>query len=590
MERLRVEGAPSVDELAAYVRELDRRVSALESRQGPSPCPEFRQVAAVNADQNTASATLAPVSASVVPVLGKALLGAAGGYLLRAFAESGTAPQVIAVIAGLVYAAFWLISASRAHPGDSFTATAYSLTAAVVLFPMLWETTLRFGMLPPAATAAILVLFVSGGAALSWVRGVPVITWITTLAGLGTSLALLIATHALAPFTAAILVMAAVIEYAACRDHFLGERWIAAFAANLAVLILTLVVGRRQGLPEGYVPVGHFTALALQMALGCIYLGSTVYRTLVHHLPMTVFEVGQAVLACIIALAGALSVVGGSTAGAAGVAGVCLAAGAGCYFVAFALAAHETRHRNFHAYASFGILLLFAGIWILFAENATYATLVCALLAISAAAAARRMDSATMETHSAVYLAIAAVVSGLLPYAASGMLGQAAVPFPPPLEPVVAGLTAVLCFAALGGAWTGAARLPGSVVAVVLCSALLAFAAAGVKAALPGEVRLHAAVMPAVRTALLCAMALGLVAAATRLRRRELLWLLYPLTGFAIVRVLTEDLPGARPASLAISLLLYGGTLIVLPGRVRAALAARSPDDPSRLARVAKQG
>src|SRR6266853_1706949 len=80
------------------VSELERRVAALENRSEALPV--------LRAD--AAAPELLSVPAGVVPILGRALLGLAGAYLLRAIAESGMAPRMVTVIAALVYAGAWL--------------------------------------------------------------------------------------------------------------------------------------------------------------------------------------------------------------------------------------------------------------------------------------------------------------------------------------------------------------------------------------------------------------------------------------------------------------------------------------------------
>ena len=50
-----------------------------------------------------------------VPVLGKAVLGIAGAYLLRAIAESGPVPKLPVLIVAIAYAAVWMVWAVRTH-------------------------------------------------------------------------------------------------------------------------------------------------------------------------------------------------------------------------------------------------------------------------------------------------------------------------------------------------------------------------------------------------------------------------------------------------------------------------------------------
>jgi hypothetical protein len=545
-----------LNELVEHLQELESRVRALERVAGLA-----REGAAYPQGllEGHAGATALSSMPVVMPVLGRALLAIAGAYLLRAIAESGTVPQVAAVIAALVYAGLWLFSSTRFRVSERFTTSAYAVTAAVIIAPLLWEATMRFHVLPAAATATVLVIFVTAGAALAWARNLAVVTWITTLAGVATALALIIATHALVPFTAALLGMAIVTEYSACRNHLLGERWVVALTANFSVFVMSYVATRPQGIPYGYPPMSAAAVLGLEMALLSIYLGSTVFRTLVHELPITWFEVGQAVIAFLIAISGALQLTRGAAGGTAVLGAFCLVSGAACYVVAFAIASHQSRRRNFYAYGTFGLALVVAGTTILLPAALTWS-----VVAVGAMWLGRRTGSMTLRAHAPVYLTLAAVVSGLIGYATSAMIGRT-LPGQPEAAVVVATVAAALCYALAGNEQTTLARTSAMIVAGIGCWAVLGLAAAALSVIAPATV---------VRSILLCALAFTLPWGAARFQRRELLWLLYPLAGFAVLKLFAEDLSHGRPATLAISLLCYGATLVLLPHRMRSARAA----------------
>jgi len=89
--------------LSDRLEHLERRVSTLErssetANSRPSP-------ATVPARGTPAPEELAlPQAGGVFPVVGKAMLGIAGAYLLRAVAESGSLPQWVIVALALAYA------------------------------------------------------------------------------------------------------------------------------------------------------------------------------------------------------------------------------------------------------------------------------------------------------------------------------------------------------------------------------------------------------------------------------------------------------------------------------------------------------
>lgn len=510
------------------VSELERRVAALENR--PEPLPVLT------------TPELPRVPAGFIPILGRALLGLAGAYLLRAIAESGTAPRIVTVIAALIYAAAWLVSSIRT---GTLPAVIYTVTSALIFAPLLWETTVRFQVLSPAASASILVVFVIAGCALAWRSGRVAIARITTLAAAGTALVLLVATHDLAPFTIALLAMALAAEYAACRDRFLGERWITALSIDVALLVLTYIVTRPQGLPEGYRAIPAMLVVAILMGALAIYLGSTSFRTLARGLKITWFEAGQTTAVFAIAIGGALQV----TQGAAALGGFCMLIGTGAYVASFVVVNRRTEH----TYAVWGLTLLLAGSAILFSSGPL--TAVWGSLAILAMSMGRRTGRIVLRAHACVYLIGAALVSGLLQYCYSVSVDPRTTLATIAPAAILVAFAAALCYAE-----SGAIRIPAAIVAALLCWSALAFGS-GTLASL----RIDAAALPTLRTTLLCAVAIGMVLAGSRWGRGELLWLQYPVMLLGAAKLLLEDFPSGRPAALALSLLSYGGALILLP-------------------------
>ena len=252
-------GVPSdVEQLSERVRELERRVSALEGRPEKSiPAPAEPNFALQRPRPPATWRGFPPaeVPGGAVPVVGKAVLGIAGAYLLRAIAESGAVPKLPILIVAILYAGLWMLWAVRAHAANRFASATYGITAALILSPLLWESTVRFQVLAPAFTAVVLVAFVVLALALAWRRNLQMIPWIATLSTVITAVALIIATRELVPLTAALLAVALATEFAACMDHRLSLRAIPAIAANFAVWLLIDVMTSSGGVPEGYHPI-----------------------------------------------------------------------------------------------------------------------------------------------------------------------------------------------------------------------------------------------------------------------------------------------------------------------------------------------
>ena len=365
------------------LRELHRRVAALESLVGQA----HGLPAELEPVPNVSGARPQAAHDELLPTIGRALLALAGAYLLRALVESEVLPTTAGVALGILYAVVWLIAAARTT--QPLEAALHSLTSVLVLAPLLWEATLRFHAVTPWTAALTLLLFTLFGLAISWRKDLLIVATIATLAGLATAAGLLIATHDVVPFAFVFLATAAAIELSACLNHWLSERWLAAAAADLAVILATWLVTNPRGLPEGYAPIPHAWLTAAQLGLLALYLGSTIVRTLFRHFTFTAFETAQCAAAFAIVMSGGLPL-----------APAMLACGVACYLVSF-LVLERGGGRNFYTYSTFGLLLLVAGSRVLMAGPTAVA--VWSALAM-ACVWSRRL---TLQVHGGLYLALA---------------------------------------------------------------------------------------------------------------------------------------------------------------------------------------
>ena len=132
----------------------------------------------------------------------------AGAYVVRALTDGHTLPSAVGVALGIAYAAFWQLLADReALAGRTQSAAFHDLASSLIAFPLVWEATARFGLLPAAAGAAALVAFFALGLAVAWHRRLAANAVLTTVLALGTVLALLVSTHDL---LAAVLALSAI--------------------------------------------------------------------------------------------------------------------------------------------------------------------------------------------------------------------------------------------------------------------------------------------------------------------------------------------------------------------------------------------
>jgi hypothetical protein len=312
------------------------------------------------------------------------------------------------------------------------------------------------------------------------------------------------------PFTCVILAIAAAVETCACLDHWLSERWLAATVADLSVLLATWLVTNERGLPDTYAPIPRAWLLFALMGLLAIYLSSIIVRTLLRGSVFTTFEIVQCGAAFLISVGGGLRL------SAAPMAVLTLCCGVACYVVAFLRSG-----RNFHVYSTFALLLLLAGLWIAL-PLATFEAVLPGL-AVIGAFVGRRIGSLTVQVHGAVCLIPSVILGGV----------------------------------------------PGAVAAVV-CYALALRTSPIFNLALAAAALWLLAELAEFRTPLIAAAVLGLAWSGARWNRLELIRLTYPAMLFGAYRLLMFDLHRESTAALFLSLLVYGGVLIMLPKVKRA--------------------
>jgi hypothetical protein len=569
------------EQLEREVRDLARRVAQLERQTGVTG-PESEAAAEGRLLPPAPSPYPQPPlhlaeTAGLVAMLGRALLGLAGAYLLRALTDARAMPVGAGIGVGILYAVLWLVWAARTPPARRLEAALHSLTAVLILSPLLWEATLRFHTLGEGTAGALLVCFALAGMVVSWRKNLLIVSTIATLAALATAAGLLLATNNVLPFTWVFLAIAAAVEASAAMDHWLSERWLAATAADLAVLLATWLVTNEGGLPASYAPIPHSLLLVAQVALLGIYLASTTTRTLFRGFPFTNFEIAQCVAAFAISVSGALRLSKEDPRLAPAMAILMLACAAGSYLVSFAfLERRENTARNFYTYSTFGILLTLAGSRILL--SGLPAAAAWSLLALASIWAGGVFARITLAVHGATYLLLALVTAGAPQQAEAFLLGADLWPGFHAAVLAIAALAAAIAYLLSTRPAYGESGWNSNTLRLTLAAALvwmlLGIAAGSLTAlyhALFGATASHA-YCATLRTGILAASAVFLAWAGPRWRRAELSQLIYPAMFLGAYRLLASDLHQDRKVALFLSLLVYGAALTALP-RIRTSRA-----------------
>jgi hypothetical protein len=553
-------------DLILQVHDLQRRVLNLEKRIGNAVASEA--LPAAETPTPAAPADLAPdlnLPSNTVPVLGRMLVAIAGAYVLRALTEWSVLPAAAGVAIGLLYALVWLWIAARSNASSRFAAAVSCSTSVFILVPLVWEATERLKVMSSAASAAVLVAFALTALALGSRTPHRIVSLIAVSASLVMAFALLLARNDVVPFLTALLILAAAMEAAAWRDRSSGARLLAALAADASVLLFSFLMSAGRGMPETWVPVSLYAVLAAQIALVVIYTGTAVTQTIFRRRTLAFAEMAQTAAALLIGIGGVVWVFKAHHAIMLGLGIAALAAGLICYAVSFLL--FETDNKwNFRAWATFGLFLVLAGSFLPFSRSGFW--ILSCLCALACCCTAKVFHLPTLGLHGAVYLALGSSVAGVTSGPLQLLFAMRGIP--PPWWSSIA----VLCAAILS--WLAIARTsldgPGrwrNQITSLAIAAHIAWISSGL--VVSAVLNLWRTAPPeTIGTVALTALSLSLAWAGTRWGRSELIWLLYAVMALAAYKLAVRDFMNEHNFALVVSLLCYGGALILLPRMLRA--------------------
>jgi hypothetical protein len=552
--------------LASRVANLEARLASLESAGFDG---EPSQVEGDDFD------TLQKVDVPrMLGLIGRTLLVLGGAYLLRALTEAGVLPTPVGIGLGLLYGAPWLLLASRAAGrGATLDALCHGIGAVLIVYPLVWEATVRFRVLTPLQSAALLAAVTAAALLVSAACRLQSLAWVVTMGALASAFTLAIATGGWISYT----VLAVGIGIGTLWLGYLCDwtllRWPAALVANFMILATTGRAGDSAGL-----------VVLVQLATLTAYLGSFVLRTLALGREVIPFEVVQsaAVLGC--AYGGALFLLYSTGASVVPVGIVSLLLGAIGYGLAFTWVERHRHVKNFFYCSALALVFTLVGFRVSF--GTTGAPLTYGAMAVIASLLARRHGRLTLVLHAAIFLLAAATASGLLTTATLAMATPPSTGWGPPAPPALFTLLAIALVVAMPVAHPVESWGPFSSLLRFVLVSLLVWTAVGTAVAATAPVLIgsstDAALLSTLRTAILVAAAIVVARAGRAESGREAGWLMYPILALTGLKLLLADLPQGRPATLFLALALYGFVLIVGPRLARQRKAVPEPDAVSK--------
>lgn len=557
-----------LDQLEESLCTLEQRISALEKAEKAAG-------AQVAAEAPADSAAIAPgvrpeasgwQAGGMFPVLGRALLGIAGAYLLRAFAGAQYLPGAALEYFAIAYALGWLAAAARAR--TAFAASVYACTSTLILAPLLWELTMRFRGFPAAGDALTLAAFVGIAFALSRGPQRGAVLHIVNLSAAALCLALAIATHVNIPFLAVLLLIAGLCEWQSVRVGTACARALIALAADFGVWVLIYLYRAPETVRTDYPALSAASLIAPGFLLFAIYAAGVAFRNVMRRQRITIFDGVQVTIAFLLAASGLLYF-GPAANGILGV--LCLALATALYVAEFSTArgneGRDGERRNQVIFGLWSAALLVTGMWLSVPESARAACL--ALAATAAMAAGAWLQRTAIAWHGTMFLLASAWISGLLAYAFHALAGTPA--GAPSLQLCIAGLSAAVCYVL---AQTRADKLRDGQVFPFVFAAIAALAAAAllvqgfaVAAATALEIGPHHLAL--IRSIILCAAALALAFSGARWRRPELTQIGYAVVVLEAIKLVIEDLRHGHLGYVAASVCLFAFTLIAIPRMAR---------------------
>jgi hypothetical protein len=540
----------SIEGLELRLEELERRVAILERGQKAGE-PEQAPQAVI--PSSVAVEAGAP-GAGFFSVMGKAMLGIAGAYLLRAIAAAHLVPEAVLAPFAIVYALGWLAVAARS--ARTLARITYACTSVLIIAPMLWELTLRFHVLPAWEDALALAAMVAVPYPLNRAADSTAVLRIASLGVAALALTLATVTHGNLPFLVVLLGMLAMCEFSGAGRKLASVRALLALAADLGVWMLIYVY--RTAHPD-YPEMSKAALILPGFVLFAIVAASAARQAIVRRERISVFETVQTVIAFLLACCGFLYF--GPPGRMALLGAICLMLSFAVYAALFTVMREDADDRNRAVFATWSAVLLIAGS-VLFIP-AQWRSVWLGLSAVAASAVSTRAGLLFLAVHGNAFLIASAVASGIGAYAWKAMAVSPA--GAPAFTVWFLLVSAAACYAVLQGRRASFTQSCSYVPAALACLISAALVASGVVALARVAFEPSSAHLALIRSLTLCVVALALTFGGAAWRRRELTHIAYALVVLEAIKLLAEDLRQGELVYIAASVCLFALTLIAMP-------------------------
>ncbi len=544
-----------METLEEKVSRLSERVDQIEQRLAGLSFPAFPPAWPGAEPLPQAVPSTSTEMTRWLTLLGRSCLVLGGAFLIRALTDSRTLPSGIGVALGMVFAAAWVFFSHRAGAsGATLSAGFHGVTAALIAYPLVLETTTRLGTMSSPVAALTLTAFTGLLLWASWRDRLGWLAWIGVLSCLLTTIILLRATPARAEFTGVLLALAAATFWVGDRPQWGALRWLPALVLDLVTLRAVLT--------------STPSFLVYSLALICLSLAFVLFRTAALARPVGSFETLQTLAGLVIGLTGALrwSVEAGHRSSTLAV-GVLAASLLAVFFAAWVVPRRGNRDPDFVFYATLSLGLLSFGVALLAVGDLR--GVLWSTFALLTALLGRRRHPAVLWSCAALLSLGAALTTGLL-----GGVWEALVSRQPTWSAMSPGSVSVLALVVLTYLATALPQRPPVPPATTwaslrLPSAVLLFlGSAGLAASVLracSQFTADPARLATARTLVAVAVALTLAPIRRRVACPELKWIAYLALVLGGIELVVRGLPSGQPLLLLVSFVVYGAGLILVP-------------------------